>query len=352
VSADFAADFFDGRTSRRYLVRVSIEGDTLSVRGEDVTLDMPRAEANIRPRLGRIPVRIALPGGQLLVARDFEGVDASLGVPRSRTLAHRLESHTFVVLVALMAVVVGAWLAYAKGIPWASREIAARIPPQVEAELSRQVLQSADATMLRPSGTDAGRRAKVSEEFSRLLSRADVPQDTRLEFRNGMFLGANALTLPGGVIVITDELLYVLGDREVAAILAHELGHVRHRHGMRHVLNNSLQAFLAMAVYGDLSAVAGIAASVPTLLVNTGYSREFEREADRFALDLLKRSGRSPYDFSTALEMLRYNAQEKQKARGGWQGRLGYLETHPDIEERIEAAEKSARPGGASPWKR
>jgi Zn-dependent protease with chaperone function len=341
-AAEFSADFFDGRTSRRHPVLVGVLPDVLAVRGEGISLMVPRAEVNMHPALGSTPVRVELPGGGLLVARDFEAVDASLGVPRARTLAHRLESHTLFVVVALIGIAAAGWFAYVDGIPWAARVIAERIPPEVEKQLSKEALASADSILFKRSELDPEREAAVRKEFSNLLAVADVPPGVRLELRNGSFLGANAFTLPGGVVVVTDQLIDIMDDREVGAVLAHELGHVRYRHGTRLALHNSANALIAMAVYGDVSAVAGIAATVPTVLMHSGYSRDFEWEADRYAHTLLKRAGRSPLDFATALEALRRNViQENAKPRRA--RNMGYLATHPEFEERIEAARDAAR---------
>lgn len=343
MSAEFTADFFDGRTSRRHAVVVGVHDDTLAIRGNGVAFNVPRSQASVHPRIGSAPVRIGLPGGGLLVA-DFAAVDSSLGVPRARTLAYRLESHVAFVVIALAAIVAGGWFAYRDGIPWAAERIAERIPPKIEAELSRQSLESADSVILRPSKLPEELRADVSRGFSDLVAHSDVPRGTRLEFRDGQFLNANAFTLPGGVIVVTDKLAEILEQKEIAAVLAHELGHVRYHHVTRLLLANSIQALFAMAVFGDVSAVGGLAATVPTVLMSSGYSRDFEREADGYAFDLLKRSGRSPRDFASALEGLRRNAQgeaaEKPRFR---QKQFGYLATHPDTEERIKAAEDAAR---------
>ncbi|MGZ5088514.1 MAG: M48 family metallopeptidase, partial [Usitatibacter sp.] len=215
---------------------------------------------------------------------------------------------------------------------------AERIPPSMEEELSRQTLASADTFVFKPSKVDPARREAVNRDFASLRAVASVPGGTRLEFRDGEFLGPNALTFPGGVIVVTDKLVEIMDDDQVVAVLAHELGHVHHRHGTRHLLNNSMHALIAMAVFGDVSAVAGTAATVPTVLVNTAYSRDFEREADGYAFELLRRSGRSPLDFARALESLRAEIARL----GGPHIKAGYFSTHPDFGERIEAAKRAA----------
>ena len=68
----------------------------------------------------------------------------------------------------------------------------------------------------------------------------------RIEFRKSR-IGPNAFALPGGSIVITDELVALVdGDAAVVTgVLGHELGHVRHRDGMRMLLQASAVGVLA-----------------------------------------------------------------------------------------------------------
>jgi Zn-dependent protease with chaperone function len=165
---------------------------------------------------------------------------------------------------------------------------------------------------------------------------------------------------------MTDQLVELLDDDEkVAAVLAHEVGHLRHRHGARHILQDSLVALGTMALLGDGSNVAQLATTLPTVMLHTTYSRDFEREADQYAFDILKRTGRSPKLFGDALARLE---AEHHRGRGGTQdckrdvdegaeGKgqageekprrrsydLGYLSTHPSTEERVKSAEEAAR---------
>ncbi|MCM2329445.1 MAG: M48 family metalloprotease [Lysobacter sp.] len=342
--ASFLADYYDGRTSRRHEVSVEVIGDLLAIRGDGVAHSVMRSLASVLPRLGSTPVRIALPDGGLLVTPDFDAVAASLGVPVARTLAHRLETHSLAVLVAMAGIALAGWFVYRDGIPWASSRIAEHIPYGIESQLAEDALDSMDNWMMQPTAIPAERRVALAAEFELLRAKANAPDGTRLEFRKAGWAGPNALALPGGVIVVTDQLVELMDDREVAAVLAHELGHVRNRHGTRHVLNNSLHAFIMMALFGDATAVAGVAATVPTVFLNTGYSRDFEREADSFAIGLLGRAERSPTDFADALEALRqYEAcfDKGEKARD-W----GYLSTHPGLAERREAALAAAGDAG------
>jgi Zn-dependent protease with chaperone function len=345
---ELSADYFDARSSRRHPVRVSI-GDRVAIEGEGFAFQLERSQLTVLPRLGRTPARVMLPGGGLLVARDFDGVEAVLGASGTRQLAHRLESHPGFVLLALVAIVVAAWFAYRDGIPWVAREIAMRMPPELEAKLAEETLHTMDRIVFKASRLDAARTGEIAAGFASLRQTAGLPASVRLEFRDGGLVGPNALALPGGVVVVTDQLAELMEVPQVVAVLAHELGHLAARHGTRHVIASSLHAFLAMAVFGDAAAIAGLAATFPTVMMTTAYSRDFEREADAFAIALLRRSGRSPRDFALALDKLRrfaYAEEDRRRADGTQKShrpRLGYLETHPDIEERLEAAEDASR---------
>ncbi|MBL8512278.1 MAG: M48 family metallopeptidase, partial [Betaproteobacteria bacterium] len=119
---------------------------------------------------------------------------------------------------------------------------------------------------------------------------------------------------PGGVIVVTDQLVEVMpSEEEVMAVLAHELGHVKERHSLRHLLQDSITALMGLAIFGDVSGLTSVAVALPTVLINTGYSRDFEREADQYAFALLRATGRSPRLFASALSALE-NARDGDPA--------------------------------------
>jgi predicted Zn-dependent protease len=92
-------------------------------------------------------------------------------------------------------------------------------------------------------------------------------------------------------------------------------------------------------VAGDAVGVTYLAAALPSMLLQSSYSREFETEADDYAFVLLKRNGVSPQVFADMLRRL--EASEPRVANDGGVGR--YLASHPATEERIRRAEEAAR---------
>jgi Zn-dependent protease with chaperone function len=346
----FPARYHDGRTSTVLEVEVRVAHGQVLVCGEGLLLSFPTHALRFRPRLGTLPLSIELPDGGVLQA-EFTAAAAVLPVPPRTGLAHRLESHLGMVWVALAGVALAGWFGYRDGVPWLAREVAYRLPPSLETELAQEGMKALDRMVFKPSKLRAERRDGLRTAFATLTREAG--SDARLEFRDGGWVGANALALPGGVVVLTDELVELLAnDDQIVAVLAHEVGHHQHRHGARHILQDSFVALGAMALLGDASNVGQLATTLPTVMLHTTYSRDFEREADRYAFDLLKRTGRSPKLLGEAL-----GALEAQRDRAGRAGGcnvpneeetpqkrdLGYLSTHPPTEERIRAAEEAAR---------
>lgn len=358
MAATFPADYFDGTKSTRVPVAVEVDGDAVRIRGAGVSRDLAVGELRVQPRLGKLPMRIVLPDGGLLVA-DADLVAAALPVPRAIGLAHRLESHLGIVLGSIVGVVVAAWFAFTYGIPWAAREIAFRLPPSVEAEIAVEGLKALDRYVFKPSALPEERRRRLAGIFAGLAARADgAGREARLVFRDGNWVGANALAIPGGAVVLTDQLVVLLRDDDrIAAVLAHEIGHLQYRHGSRHILQDSLVGLLALTLLGDATAVANIAVTIPTVMLHTGYSRDFEREADQYAYGLLKQTGRSPRLLGDALGELErahesrsaeckaddaQGADQKPAKRRG-SSIPGYASTHPPTAERIRAAEEASR---------
>ena len=157
----------------------------------------------------------------------------------------------------------------------------------------------------------------------------------RLEFRHAGT--PNALALPGGIIVVTDEMVHTTAnDAEFLAVVAHEMGHVHGHHAMRLVLQGSGLAVLMTALAGDAVGTTILAAALPAVLLRTRYSRQFESEADDYAFAMLKRHGQSPQAFADLMRRLSLDAREPADAHSLRQ----YLSTHPATEDRIRRAEE------------
>ena len=154
----------------------------------------------------------------------------------------------------------------------------------------------------------------------------------------------NALSTPGGLIFITRGLLRCCRNEDaVAAVLAHEIGHVEFKHGLQAIKKSRITS--ALLIIGTESAktfggedLANLTKTfedsitdITSTMINNGYSRSFERQADDAAVTILKRVG---YDPDGLVDMLK--EMEKRLKPGG----LDFAKTHPSPESRIADIQK------------
>lgn len=314
------AVLYDGRSSRPQAVTLAVAGDRLLVRG-DSERDEPLAGVRFGERLGAAPRRIELADGGHCEVSDPAGFEALLTaagqMPRLIDRAQRSGRIAAASLLFSLLLAVAGWR---WGLPWLAETTARWVPDEVAGELGTQVLVQFDEHLLQPSQLPLATRQRLRARYAALGGSAD-----HLLFRDGR-MGANAFALPDGRVVLLDGLVHLAGnDDQVIAVLAHELGHVRGRHGLRLLIQSSLVAGVASVVFGDVSSLLVVA---PTLVLNARYSRDFERAADEHAVALLQTQGLSPGLLADLLEKLQ--AQKPAQGEGA-----GFLASHPASSERI-----------------
>jgi Zn-dependent protease with chaperone function len=191
-------------------------------------------------------------------------------------------------------------------------------------------------------------RAIYQRTLARVASGYPRAGNVRLELRSCPGIGANALALPDGAVVVTDDLVRLSAKREqLAAVMAHEVGHIVHKHPMRMAIQAAGLAALIGTLASDAVSITGLAVALPTLLLETGYSRGFEQEADDFAFARMKALGISPAHFADILERLeashgqRVDVNEPKKRSESAPG--DYFSTHPATTSRAQRAREASR---------
>ena len=322
------ADYFDGHSSRKHPVSVVIAGGRLKVVGRDVNEEVDARGVRRSLRIADTPRWLYLPGGGACVTTDNDAVDRMTRDRRYERILHRWESRPIYAVIAIALVVATLWLLIDRVLPVAVSEIAQRIPLEAETALGRRTLEGMDQHFLQPTQLSAARQKRLRGKLDDMARATGETTPYRLEFRASPIIGPNAFALPSGIIVMTDELVQLAkNDPEVLAVLAHELGHVHHRHTMRRLLEGSATVLIIAGVTGDIASAASLAATAPTLLLQTRYSRDNEREADRYAIDMMKKAGLDPRYLGSLLARL--------ESEVGRRGTLpSFLSSHPPTEER------------------
>jgi Zn-dependent protease with chaperone function len=342
-----AAEYFDGASARAHRVHLSIAADHLLLQGDSIALQIPLAHVQW-PERTRHGKRVAhlRDGGSLQAehAASWDAWLAAAGVRESHVVrAQQSWRATAASVVALLLLAVAGYL---WGLPWAARAIVAFVPSSVDRSIGDAAWESIAPRWLAPSTLPPARQQALRDGFARLVERtypAHARPEHELRFHGSTHgrLGANAFALPGGRIVITDELVRLLEGRDdvVLGVLAHELGHVHHRHGMRSLVQVTLLGTATSLAFGDFS---NVLAAAPVLFGQLGYSRDFEREADEHAVRMLRACELSPELMVTLFERLA--SARPGKGDGGARGGIGIaFASHPADAERIRLFRDAAR---------
>jgi Zn-dependent protease with chaperone function len=336
-SLSIEVDYFDGKSSRRHPVRLSLREQHVLVEGDGVHLKVPLGQVRW-PERTRHGVRISyFEGHGSVQCADSVAWDqwlAACGVRESGVI--RLQQSWRWALVSAAATLMLLTLAYLYVLPAIAQGVLLATPPSADAPVGKAALQSLDnAGSTKPSTLTEEQQRRIESQMLSALSssRTDLPA-WKLVFRKSD-MGANAVALPGGTVMMTDRLVE-LSKRDpqfLSAVLAHELGHLQHRHGMSLLIRVSVLGVAASAIWGDFS---GTLASVPVLLGAAGYSRDAEREADAFAVEVLTGLHRSPMEMVDVLQALADDHKKEATATG--QGKLLAIAfaSHPLDDERKE----------------
>jgi predicted Zn-dependent protease len=343
---EFDAVYFDGRSSARRPVHVQGDEQRLVISGADVSAVVPRAEARWQPPVTGKRHAVRLPSGAQLQTEDGEALARLFpGEARTEGWLRTLESRWTYALASVAVIALFAAWTLVYGVPLAARHIAEYLPPGIEKEVGRQTLAALDQFCSK-SALSQGRQDQIRERLATLtLGLASAARYT-LEFRScGMQIGPNAFALPGATLVVTDDLVTLAqNDGELSSVLAHEVGHVLYKHSMRQGLQAAGVAALVTALAGDAVTITGLAVAIPTVLLETGYSRQFEEEADDFAFRRMKEVGLSPRYFADMMKRLEEHEQRSQGTKVKGEDSLNdYLSTHPPTQKRIERALAAGR---------
>ncbi len=308
--------WFDGKTSACLSVHLLVDntGEAHVVSSADSVLLLACQFADLRvsSRLGNAPRYLYFSQGQKFETADNLQVDVLMNRYRTTShsgFLHQLETHSFFVLLTLLFLIGFSWAGVKFGLPAASKIIAYRLPQNIMNVASSQTLDLLDQLHMNSSALNKDTQARVLQYFSEAL-RENTELNIHVIFRAGGDLGANAFALPNGTIIFTDEMINLAkNDNELLAILAHEIGHVKYRHGLRFAIQSASVGFFVSMLVGDISGASGLLSALPVILTTMSYSRDFEREADENALDYLDRHKIPRHVFVDLMERVSYKAR-------------------------------------------
>ena len=225
------------------------------------------------------------------------------------------------------------------GVPLAADRLAPLVPRPIERRIGDASEVQVKAIFGRNACEDAAGTAAFIKLVNRLRDAAGLDDDS-------MTAGVlptpvpNAFALPGGKVFVLKGLLdKAESPDELAGILAHELGHLKHYDNMRGLIYNGGTSFLIGLLFGDVTGSSAVIFASRSV-VEASYSREAETAADTFAIEIMHKLGRSPKP--AAELMFRITGKE-----GG--GLTSILASHPLTEDRLARMTKEDRPASGPP---
>ncbi len=324
------ATYFDGKSAQAHDATLELFGPTVQVTLSDRAFSVNNETSRVVEPLGNGDWAIELPDRQQIRFTNKEFGNALCVEFRESRFVGRMERSWRWALLALIVAIAGSWAILTFGVPVAARHIAFAVPPELDKKLGRESIDLLDRIMFEESELSDDQTAPIRAAFANILAEHPESADYQLVFRSADAIGANAFAVPGGLVVVTDQMVGLFeNDAEIASVLAHEVGHLRYRHSLRILLQNSVSAVFIAGLTGDLSNITALSATVPTVLMQAKYSRDFEHEADGFAFDYMEAHGMDMNALSNLLQRVDAGAD-----RPGSSGIGDWLSSHPQSTER------------------
>lgn len=277
------------------------------------------------------------PYGARLSFHGFEPTRAAHQLLPALDHKHRAErGRQYRALGLATAALVSVVLAYIYGVPLLAGSIVEAVPPEWEARLGETVVVQIEQALAPEAGwevCDPDPNSLANRAIARFAAKAVEGTGTPFTPDIKVIRTAipNAFALPGGHSFYFSALLdQTESPDEFAGVMAHELGHVVHRHGMEQLISTSATGLLIGFILGDMTGLS-VAGGIGAALIDSRFSREAEREADRFAADVAKRLAFQPSGIANLLERV---AGDDAMTRA-----LALLSTHPLTSERRAALE-------------
>jgi len=228
MSVTIQGTLFDGNTLTPSPIALRSVNGRLESADDPRTIAVPLVDVRVSDRLGDVPRFLYLPDNRTIETADNAAVDHLLDLHQRGKLVrlvHGLESHARIAAVATVLVVTLTFASLWWGLPVLARRAAMAVPAGIEYQAGRASMASFNQ-MLRPTSLSRYDRNRVQAQFDRLMKAGAIPGKSELEFRSMGGTFPNAFALPGGIFVISDELVQLAGeDDELTAVLAHEIGH-------------------------------------------------------------------------------------------------------------------------------
>lgn len=316
--------FFDGKSSQAFGAVLSHQPPFLQVDWQNQTRQYRTTQMQYLPPMQGVAAALLFDDGAKVEFLDTP--PDWLPTKERKIFANiaKFEQSWRWALASVLASIVVVGGIFRFGLPMAADYVADKIPNEILQEASNEAEEKV-LQQTKPSTLSKDRQAEILALYQRL----NATPTAKIVFRSGdEEWDENALALPNNTIILTDGLIEIAKhDYEILAVLAHEQGHLVHKHSLRKAINLLGTSALIAVVLGDAS---DLVVTLPVLFVNLHYSHDFEMQADKHAIDELRWLGISPMYMADVINNLSKYDNDEESGLWAW------LSTHPSREKRVK----------------
>jgi beta-barrel assembly-enhancing protease len=285
-----------------------------NIRDVQANFDFGKQETRIRHvRDNRIDITIE--GNE--AATYIQSLQKEIAKPWTQTQQAREWGRN---LLLFLGIIGGIVLLYFLLVPWLAGMMASKVSVKTEERFGEAVYNAL--------GIESQEDTAASYLVNQFFAEMDVNTAYRIRITVAKGSTVNAFALPGGRIVVYDELIRQMDSYpELAALLSHEFTHVNNKHSTKSIFRRLGSKIFIGLLFGKFGSVTAVLVDHADNMKSLKYSRRLEKEADIDGLEVLKQRKIDPKGFTDLFRHLKAAAPSSSMPE--------FLGSHPDIDKRI-----------------
>ena len=284
---------------------------------------------------------IFLENGSLFVTKEeLNAIDLKLLIPKTELILKNLDKFRLKSVVIILLTIIVLVISYRFLFISFSSTLVYFFPYKWEQKIGEATYRTLSSTILEKSEIKEKRITEIKDKSQKIFKHSGLYKYPEIKFNKSNILGPNALALPGGPIIITDDLVELLKDDDlILSVIAHELAHIKERHSLQQIVEIAGLSSIAWMIFGLDESILEEIVFIGINIWGLKKSRDLEKDADLMALKLLEKTGMSKKSFIQAIERLTNHycvATKIEKSVCINELKSGWLSTHPSGAERLK----------------
>ena len=329
-------DFFKPGSSKAETASILIDNKAVSVfKGDECLYHLLKVKSVQDNK------SIFLENGSLFVTKEeLNAIDLKLLIPKTELILKNLDKFRLKSVVIILLTIIVLVISYRFLFISFSSTLVYFFPYKWEQKIGEATYRTLSSTILEKSEIKEKRITEIKDKSQKIFKHSGLYKNPEIKFNKSNILGPNALALPGGPIIITDDLVELLKDDDlILSVIAHELAHIKERHSLQQIVEIAGLSSIAWMIFGLDESILEEIVFIGINIWGLKKSRDLEKDADLMALKLLEKTGMSKKSFIQAIERLTNHycvATKIEKSVCINELKSGWLSTHPSGAERLK----------------